>query len=119
LELKLERSLFVRGRVTRQVDGAPVKGARLRAILGRERSDRVSSVETEKDGSFEVELAVSAAREARWVIEYQGRRVSLGALEIPANAPAELVRDFTLDLPTPRGVRVEKPDRPADDDTEK
>ncbi|MCE9594230.1 MAG: carboxypeptidase-like regulatory domain-containing protein [Planctomycetes bacterium] len=116
LELKLERSLVVRGRVTRLADGAPVKGARVRAIVAAERSGRTPNASTEKDGAFEVELAVSAAREARWVLEYQGRRHSLGVLAIPANAPAELVHDFTLDLPAPRGVTVEKPGRPANDD---
>lgn len=119
LELKLERSIVVRGRVTRLADGAPVKDARVRAIVAAERSRRTPNASTEKDGTFEVELAVSAARDARWVLEYQGRRHSLGVLAIPANAPAELVHDFALDLPAPRGVKVEKPERPANDDVDK
>lgn len=116
--LELERALFVRGVVRRAGDGAPVDGARVRALFGDDRGSVHEVVETEKDGEYELELPVSTARSARWVVEYQGRRRGFGALELPLVAPEEIVRDFELDLPLPRGVRVDKLRKPPNDDEE-
>lgn len=116
LELALERSLLVTGRVTRTSDGQPVRGARIRALPGRDRTLELPSALTGKDGEYELELPLSAAREATWVLEYQGRRHALEPLNLAGDPPPSLERDLVLDLPAPRGVRVEKPMRPPADD---
>ncbi|MBI5431261.1 MAG: carboxypeptidase regulatory-like domain-containing protein [Planctomycetes bacterium] len=119
LELALERSLLVTGRVTRTSDGEPVRGARIRALPGRDHQVELPSALTGKDGEYELELALSAAREATWVLEYQGRRHALEPLTLADDAPPALERNLALDLPAPRGVRVEKPTRTPPDDRDK
>ncbi|MCK6448690.1 MAG: carboxypeptidase regulatory-like domain-containing protein [Planctomycetes bacterium] len=116
--VELERAIHVRGIVRRAGDGAPVDGARVRALFGDDRGSVHEVAETEKDGEYELELPVSTARAARWVVEYRGRRRGFGALEFAQVPPAEVVRDFEVDLPLPRGVRVEKLRKPPNDDQE-
>lgn len=99
LVLELERSIVVRGVVSRRPEGTPVAGARVRALLGPDQALPGPSATTAGDGTYALELALSAAREARWLVEHRGRHHWIGPLELGDAPPAEVVRDLALEPP--------------------
>ncbi len=105
VQIELEHTLVVHGRIRRVSDGSPVIGATVR-VIAKHRS-RDLSCESEEDGAYRIEFSPAGVTAARLAVEFQGRRFELGALDLGRGDAHEITKNIDLDAPPAEDLESE------------